>query len=75
MHDGLLDVADGPHDLDGARQHHEEPRVLIAHLEQHLAGRDLAPVPQAGDAVDLRRRQLRKHLRGALERGVGHAFS
>ena len=73
--DRLLAIADRPHDLDRARQHHEEARVLLAHLDQHLARADVAAVPDAGDALDLRRRQLGEHLGGAVHHVGGHACS
>ena len=54
MHgDGLLAIADRRDDLDRARQHHEEPRVLLAGVEQHLARPHVAAVADAGDAFHL----------------------
>ena len=72
--DRLLAIADRPHDVDRARQHDEEPRVLVAHVEEHLARAHVAAMPDARDAIDLRRRELGKHLRGAFDRFGCHGL-
>jgi len=58
--------------LDRPLEHHEEPGVLLADVEQHLARRDLEPFADRGDARDLCLRQLGKQLRRARHHRVGH---
>ena len=72
-HHRLLAIANQPDDLDRPRQHHEESRVLLPHLDQHLARADVAAAPDAADALDLRRRKLGEHLGGAVHHVGGHA--
>ena len=58
-------------DLDRPLEHHEEPRVLLADVEQQLARRDFATLADRGDPRDLRVGQLGEHLRGARHHRVG----
>src|SRR5207247_6406687 len=53
-------------------EHEEEARVLLAELEQHLAGADAPSLAERGDAAHLRRRQPGKHLVTTIQVGVGH---
>ena len=69
--DRLLAIADREHDLDRPLEHHEEARVLLADVEQQLAGRDLAALADRGDARDLRVGQLGEQLRGARQHRIG----
>ena len=70
--DRLLAAVDGPNDLDGALDHHEEARVLLAELEQPIAGAHLTALADTPDALELRRRQPGKHFGSAVDVGITH---
>src|SRR5207244_5311249 len=50
--DPLFAAVDRAHDLDGALDDHEEPGVLLAELEQHLARPDAAARADPRDRAD-----------------------
>ena len=64
--DRLLTVAERPYELDRARQDDEKARVLLADVDEHFIGTHVAPLPEARNTLDLRRRELGEHLRGAI---------
>src|SRR5262249_4537210 len=67
--DGLFAPVDRTHGLDGAFDDDEEANVLLAELEQNLAGADAAPHADSRDSLDLRGGQLRKHFVPTLDVG------
>jgi hypothetical protein len=72
--DGLLSITDGSHDIERARKHDEESRVLIADVEQHFSPTYLAALSDARDPLNLGRRELWEYLRGSVYDGGGHRF-
>src|SRR5260370_114469 len=70
--DLLFAAIDRAHDLDGALDDHDEARVLLPELEQHLARADAASLADSGHPSDLSGSELRKHLAAAVHVPVGH---
>ncbi len=52
--------------FEAAVEHHEQALLALARLDQHLAGAGRDARAERFQALDLRRRELRKHLLAAL---------
>ena len=70
----LVVAIDRPHDLHGALEDDEEAGVLLAELEQHLAGAEAPSLAERGDAGELRRREPGEHLIAAAQIRVTHVI-